>query len=129
MPGGFEVSLHEAVGGSAFFVDLVDRFYDRVEADADLLALYPDQGDLAGARHRLATFLIQYWGGPTTYAEERGHPRLRQRHFPFDIGTADRDRWLAAMRGAVDEMAPAPSVREALLAYFDMGAEAVRIRD
>lgn len=112
-----------------FFTSLVDRFYDRVEADPDLLTLYPDPTDLVGARHRLATFLAQYWGGPTTYAEERGHPRLRQRHFPFDIGIADRDRWLAAMRGAMDDMAPPAAVREALSAYFEMGAEAVRVRD
>ncbi len=103
-----------------FFEGLVGRFYDRVAADPILRALYPDP-DLAGARHRLTLFLAQYWGGPTTYNDERGHPRLRMRHVPFAIGPEERDRWLAAMGGAIEAMAPPPDVASRLHEYFDDG--------
>lgn len=119
-------TLYDAVGGMPFFERLVDRFYDRVEADPLLLRLYPDLDDLDGARHRLALFLAQYWGGPTTYSDERGHPRLRMRHAPFPIGVQERDHWLAAMRGALDDLAPAPEVRIEFDEYLDMAAEAMR---
>jgi hemoglobin len=122
-------SVFEDVGGMPFFEDLVDRFYDGVEADPELLALYPDPGDLAGARRRLALFLAQYWGGPTTYSEERGHPRLFMRHAPFAIDPAARDRWLTAMRAAVAAMDPPPGAADQLLRYFEMAAEAMRNRD
>jgi hemoglobin len=75
-----EISLYDAAGGMPFFESLVDRFYEGVAADPDLLAVYPKPDDLSGARHRLTLFLAQYWGGPTTYDQERGHPRLRMRH-------------------------------------------------
>ncbi len=91
-----EPSLYDRVGGMPYFERLVDRFYDGVASDPVLLAVYPDPSDLSGARHRLTLFLAQYWGGPTTYSDERGHPRLRARHFPFAIGTRERDRWLVA---------------------------------
>jgi hemoglobin len=122
------MSLYEAVGGDAFFEALVDRFYDGVESDEVLLALYPDQDDLDGARRRLRLFLIQYWGGPPTYSQERGHPRLRMRHAPFAIDPDARDRWLTHMRAAVDALDPEPDVRTALLEYFDMAAESMRNR-
>lgn len=124
-----EQSVFDAVGGQAFFDELVDRFYDGVEADPDLLALYPDPADLAGARRRLALFLGQYWGGPTAYSDERGHPRLFMRHRPFLIDPAGRDRWLASMRDAVAAMDPPPEVTEQLLRYFEMAAEAMRNSD
>jgi hemoglobin len=120
-----ETSVYEAVGGLPFFVALVDRFYDGVAADPELLALYPQPDDLGPARRRLALFLAQYWGGPTTYSDERGHPRLRARHLPFSIGPAERDRWLRHMRAAVDAMAPPPEIAAALLAYFDNAATAM----
>ena len=95
---GPEPTLYEAVGGEPFFVRLVDLFYDNVEADADLLALYPEPDDLSGSRReRFRLFLCQYWGGPSTYSEQRGHPRLRMRHGTFVIDPAARDRWLVAM--------------------------------
>jgi hemoglobin len=122
-------SVYETVGGIVFFEDLVDRFYDRVTADAFLLAVYPDPEDLAPARRRLALFLSEYWGGPPLYSRERGHPRLRMRHVPFEIGPAERDRWLEHMTAAVAEMDPPPDVARALVSYFEMGAEAVRNRD
>lgn len=122
-------TVFDEAGGVAFFDRLVDRFYARVEADAELLALYPDQADLAGARRRLSLFLAQYWGGPTTYSDERGHPRLRMRHVPFTIDSTARDRWLRAMRAAVAEVDPPPAVAEQLLRYFETGAEAMRNTD
>jgi hemoglobin len=124
-----ERSVFDIVGGQAFFDALVDRFYDGVEADAELLALYPDPEDLAGARRRLALFLGQYWGGPTTYSDERGHPRLFMRHTPFAIDPGARDRWLVAMRAAIASMQPPPDIADRLLGYFDMAAEAMRNRD
>lgn len=122
------MSLFDAVGGMPFFEELVDRFYDGVAADPDLLALYPQPQDLRPARRRLAMFLAEYWGGPPHYSDERGHPRLRMRHAPFPIGPADRDRWLAHMRAAVELMDPPEDVAEALIGYFEMGAEAMRNR-
>ena len=121
-----ETSLYERVGGTAFFERLVDRFYDGVEADEILLPLYPDRDDLAGARRRLTLFLVQYWGGPTTYLEERGHPRLRARHFPFAIGTLERDRWLLHMRAAIDESGAGEAERAELHAYMTLAADAMR---
>src|ERR687898_3663143 len=97
-------SLYERVGGMAFFERLVDTFYDGVATDDVLLRLYPEAPDLTGARHRLTLFLAQYWGGPTTYADERGHPKLRMRHFPYPVGPLQRDRWLHHMGAAVDRV-------------------------
>lgn len=122
------ITLYEAVGGLGFFETLVDRFYEGVAADPELLALYPEPEDLAPARRRLALFLAEYWGGPSDYSDERGHPRLRMRHAPFPIDAEQRDRWLTHMRSAVDAMDPPADVRAALLEYFDMGAEAMRNR-
>jgi hemoglobin len=113
----------------AFFEALVDRFYDKVEEDPVLLRLYPEPDDLAGARRRLALFLAQYWGGPTTYSEERGHPRLRMRHVPFTIGPEERDHWLAHMRASLDELAPPREVRSEFDEYLSMAAEAMRNTD
>lgn len=121
-----EVTLYEAVGGMPFFERLVDAFYAGVATDPVLLPLYPEQPDLSGARHRLTLFLAQYWGGPTTYSDERGHPRLRMRHFPFRIGTLERDRWLHHMLGAVESLDPPEVVREALVGYFVPSAEHLR---
>jgi len=123
-----EISLYDAAGGMPFFEALVDRFYDGIEADPLLRPVYPEP-DLAGARHRLTLFLAQYWGGPTTYDDERGHPRLRMRHAPFAIGPAERDRWLLHMRAAIASLAPSTEVAEALERYFEMAAESMRNRD
>ena len=125
-------TLYERVGGSAFFERLVDRFYDGVATDPELLALYPDAADLRGPRRRLTLFLIQYWGGPTTYSDERGHPRLRLRHAPFAIDSAARDRWLTHMRAAlleaVKEGLGADEANE-LWGYFAPVADGMRNRD
>jgi hemoglobin len=111
-----------------FFERLVDRFYDGVASDPELLALYPEPDDLGPARRRLALFLAQYWGGPATYSAERGHPRLRMRHAPFAIDAAARDRWLVHMRAAIAELAPPADVADALERYVAMAADAMRNR-
>ena len=85
-------TIHERVGGNAFFVELVKQFYQLVEVDPVLRPLYPQ--DLQPGKAHLAAFLAQYWGGPPQYSLERGHPRLRQRHMPFPIGQAERDAWV-----------------------------------
>jgi hemoglobin len=119
-------TLYEAVGGMAFFERLVDRFYEGVAADPVLLRLYPEPEDLGPARHRLTLFLAQYWGGPPRYGEERGHPRLRMRHAPFEIGSGERDRWLHHMTEAVRSLDPREDIERALLEYFATAAEGMR---
>lgn len=119
------MSLFEEVGGSQFFDRLVDRFYEGVATDDVLLPLYPEQSDLSGAKERLTLFLQQYWGGPTTYSDERGHPRLRQRHFPFVIGELERDRWMVHMMAAVDELSPNETVHQQLMEYMAMASTAM----
>jgi hemoglobin len=124
--------LFDVVGGEKFFVDLVDRFYDGVENDQVLLPLYPEGSDTVGARHRLAIFLMQYFGGPDTYMQERGHPRLRMRHFPYVIGEKERDHWLLHMVSAIDTtIAELPTeiqtdVRDELVGYVVNAAEHLR---
>jgi hemoglobin len=121
-----QVSLYDVVGGMSFFEALVDRFYEGVRGDPELLRLYPEPEDLAPARHKLTLFLAQYWGGPATYNEERGHPALRMRHAPFAIGSDARDRWLGHMRSALRELDPPPEAARALSEYFDLAAESLR---
>ena len=112
--------LFTRVGGEQFFVDLVDHFYAGVAGDPLLRPLYPD--DLSESGHHLALVLMQYWGGPATYLEQRGHPRLRMRHMPFVIGPAERDAWLRHMTAAVDRMELADDDADELRAYFVMAA-------
>jgi hemoglobin len=109
-----------------FFERLVDAFYVGVASDDVLLRLYPEAPDLTGARHRLTLFLAQYWGGPTTYSDERGHPKLRMRHMRFPIGAAERDHWLRHMTAAVEATTADEAVREELLSYFVRTAEHMR---
>jgi hemoglobin len=124
-----EPTLYEVAGGMPFFESLVNRFYDAVASDPELLRVYPEPADLAAARHNLTLFLAQYWGGPRTYDGERGHPRLRMRHAPFAIGPGERDRWLGHMRAAIAELQPPPEVAVRLDSYFEMAAEAMRNRE
>jgi hemoglobin len=120
-----EHSVHDAVGGEAFFVDLVDAFYRRVATDVLLRPLYPV--DLTSSRRHMTLFLQQYWGGPGTYSEERGHPRLRQRHMPFVITDAERDAWFQHMAAALDEVVVArgidPAIEAQMLDYFARAAD------
>jgi hemoglobin len=117
-------TVFELAGGEATFRLLVKRFYERVATDPVLRPVYPEP-DLAGATERLTLFLIQYWGGPSTYSEQRGHPRLRMRHMPFAIGRRERDAWLHHMTAAVDSLDLAPQVRKALLDYFGSASTAM----
>jgi hemoglobin len=113
-------TLFEAAGGEATFRRIVNRFYEAVASDPVLRPLYPQ--DLEESQRRLALFLMQYFGGPSTYSEERGHPRLRMRHLPFTIGQAERDAWVRHMTAAVEaETLPLP-LEAALLDYFDRAA-------
>jgi hemoglobin len=115
-----ESSIYAQLGEGGF-ERLVAAFYRRVSVDPILRPLYPDE-DLSGAERRLRLFLIQYFGGPTTYSAERGHPRLRMRHAPFTIGQAERDAWITAMLGAMDEAKITEPAYSAMRAYFENGA-------
>ncbi len=117
-------SVYEAAGGMPFFEKLVDAFYEGVATDELLRPLYPP--DLADARRHLTLFLAQYWGGPQTYNEERGHPRLRLRHMPFRVGPVERDQWLTHMAAAVECVTDSESIRSALMSYFVPAAEQLR---
>lgn len=117
-------SFYEQVGGEAFFSDLVSQFYARVATDPILRPMYPD-GDLKAAAERLQLFLEQYWGGPTTYQENRGHPRLRMRHAGFHINAAARDAWLNAMHVVVEELDMDSTLRAQLWGYLEMAANSM----
>ena len=118
--------MYERVGGMPFFETLVEHFYVGVVADEVLWPLYPDHSDLEGAKRRFTLFLGQYWGGPQTYMEERGHPKLRLRHMPFHVGPLERDRWLVHMAAAIEVTTTDESIRHELLAYFVPAAEHLR---
>lgn len=127
-------SLFSRVGGMTFFEHLVAAFYEGVATDDVLAPLYPDRPDFGPARRRLSLFLAQYWGGPQTYLEERGHPRLRMRHLPFHVGPLERDRWLLHMSAAVERTCAAldlvdherDAVAAELMDYFVPAAEHLR---
>lgn len=120
-----QITYYETMGGHAFFDDLVAQFYRGVGGDTQLRAMYPEN-DLAPAQERLRLFLEQYWGGPTTYSDSRGHPRLRMRHLPFAVTPTMRDRWLHHMLGALDAVGPAhdldPRLDAALRDYLTRAA-------
>jgi hemoglobin len=115
------VSFYDAVGGHETFVRLVDRFYAGVAEDDVLRQMYPEE-DLGPAAERLTMFLEQYWGGPTTYGDQRGHPRLRMRHVPFVVNADARDRWIRHMRDAVDSLALPPAYESVLWTYLERAA-------
>jgi hemoglobin len=119
-------TLFERVGGISFFERVAEEFYVSVRTDPVLLALYPEPDDLGPARRRLALFLAQYWGGPTTYSDERGHPRLRMRHATFPIDDAMRDRWLLHMNAALDAVAAPAELIAEMRDYFVRAADHLR---
>ena len=125
-PGGESVqgNFWKEVGGRPTFERLVRAFYEGVRTDDVLWSMYPED-DLEGAIQRLTGFLEQYWGGPGTYSEERGHPRLRQRHMPFKVNPDARDRWLLHMRAAVDSLELSPLHDATLWAYLERAAHAM----
>ena len=114
-------TFYEAVGGEETFRRLVHRFYQGVAADPVLRPIYPDD-ELEAAEERLRMFLVQYWGGPRTYSEQRGHPRLRMRHAPFAVTPAARDAWLRHMRDALDELALPEHLERPLWDYLTQAA-------
>ena len=114
-------NYYEEFGGELFFADLVSQFYAHVATNEILRPMYPES-DMKGAARRLQLFLEQYWGGPTTYQEERGHPRLRMRHAGFHINPAAQDAWLDCMRKAVDGMEMKTELREKLWRYLEGAA-------
>ncbi len=114
-------SFYREVGGRETFARLVAGFYAGVAADPVLREMYPEE-DLGPAAERLQLFLEQYWGGPTTYSEQRGHPRLRRRHAPFVIDPDARDRWLRHMRAAVDSLDLPPAQEAPLWDYLERAA-------
>ncbi|PPF84635.1 globin [Subtercola sp. Z020] len=117
-------TFYEQIGGRPTFERLVREFYRGVADDPVLVAMYPEE-DLEGAIQRLTGFLEQYWGGPTTYSQQRGHPRLRMRHNPFKVNPDARDRWLLHMRAAVDSLQLAPLQDATLCDYLERAAHAM----
>lgn len=121
-----EATFYDQVGGHVFFERLVENFYAEVEKSELLRPMYPE--DLTDSKHHFEMFLVQYWGGPRNYSDERGHPRLRMRHAPFPINRAARDAWLAAMSTALDVARSDLSDEQfnELHDYFDMAAHQMR---
>ena len=124
MSQNLEPSFYERVGGQKTFNELVSHFYALVAVNPVLRSMYPDS-DLKAAALRLEMFLVQYWGGPTTYSEQRGHPRLRMRHAPFHIATKERDEWLNCMRQAVDGLEINAELKTELWNYLEMAANSM----
>jgi hemoglobin len=118
------LSFYDEIGGHAAFVRLVDEFYRGVADDDVLRPMYPEE-DLEPAKERLTLFLEQYWGGPTTYSDQRGHPRLRMRHASFHVNPDARDRWLLHMRAAVDALELPPLHEATLWDYLQRAAHAM----
>ncbi|MGC5628783.1 globin [Georgenia sp. Z1344] len=116
-------ALFARLGGHETFELLARRFYEGVATDEVLAPMY--EGDVEGGERRLRMFLEQYWGGPTTYSEERGHPRLRMRHAPFRVTPDARDRWLTHMRAALDDAGLDPESEQAMWDYFVRAADAM----
>ena len=117
-------TFFEKVGGQKTFNELVSHFYALVAVNPVLRPMYPDS-DLKAAAQRLEMFLVQYWGGPSTYSEQRGHPRLRMRHSPFHIATKQRDEWLNCMRQAVDGLEINAELKTELWNYLEMAANSM----
>jgi hemoglobin len=117
-------NFYDEVGGEKFFTELVSLFYAQVATDPILRPMYPDD-DLQAAARRLQLFLEQYWGGPTTYGEERGHPRLRMRHAQFPINEAAKDAWMRCMMAAVENIEIKEPERSELVQYLEMAANSL----
>ncbi len=114
-------TFFDEIGGEATIRRIVARFYEGVAADEVLRPMYPDE-DLGPAEERFAMFLVQYWGGPTTYSDQRGHPRLRMRHATFPVTFGARDRWLTHFRAALDEAGLTPEQDEQFWSYVTHAA-------
>ncbi|MDQ6900074.1 MAG: globin [Candidatus Dormibacteraeota bacterium] len=126
---GAAATVYEQAGGERTFTLIVERFYSEVANDPVLRPLYgADEEHLWRAAEHLRLFLIQYWGGPTWYSDQRGHPRLRMRHAPFSIGHAEREAWLRHMTAAVGSVDLQPQIRDAFVEYFESAALAMMNR-
>ena len=123
-----EASFYERMGGKSTFATLTERFYAAVAVNPILAPMYPAK-DMAGAKERLQLFLEQYWGGPSTYSETRGHPRLRMRHAGFPIDTAAHDAWLVCMHQAVIDFDISEELKEELWTYFQYAAHSMKNTD
>ncbi len=119
-----ERTFYEKVGGHETFVAIVDGFYQQLEVEPLLLAMYPKK-DMAGAKERLMLFLEQYWGGPTTYSDQRGHPRLRMRHVGFKIGEPEKQAWLRCAHVAIIDLPLEEALKEELWSYFQYAAHSM----
>ncbi|WP_166983777.1 globin [Paramicrobacterium fandaimingii] len=124
MTDGNVTTFYDQIGGHDTFQKLVHEFYRGVASDPELTAMYPEE-DLGPAEDRLRMFLEQYWGGPTTYSDTRGHPRLRMRHVPYKVNPEARDRWLRHMRTAVESLELAPIHEATLWDYLERAAHAL----
>lgn len=124
-PADYAGTFYAQVGGRETFAKLAERFYAGVAEDSEFRAMYPEQ-DLRPATMRLQLFLEQYWGGPSTYSERRGHPRLRMRHMPYTVNPHNRDVWLKHMKAAVDSLELPPLQAETLWDYFDRAAHSLQ---
>jgi len=120
-----EASYYERMGGEATFRAIAKKFYEGVANEPLLSAMYPAR-DMQGAEDRLRMFLEQYWGGPSTYSEERGHPRLRMRHMGFHIATPEHDAWLRCMHAAIIDLEMEESLKEELWTYFQYAAHSMK---
>ena len=117
-------TFYEKVGGHQAFVTIVDGFYDQLNNEPRLRAMYP-KTDMAGAKERLRLFLEQYWGGPTTYSDQRGHPRLRMRHSGFQIGAAEKEAWLRCAHASIIDLDIEEALKEELWEYFQYAAHSM----
>ncbi len=116
------MTFYDEIGGEATIRAIVHRFYEGVADDEVLRPMYPEQ-DLGPAEDRFALFLVQYWGGPTTYSDTRGHPRLRMRHAPFAVNPEARDHWLMHFRAALDEADLTEEQRQTFWDYVTHAAQ------
>ena len=119
-----EVDFYNKMGGEKNFRELTKRFYENVQKSPVLKPMYPAD-DMEGSGRRLRMFLEQYWGGPSTYSEERGHPRLRMRHAPFHISKVEHDVWLQCMHAALIDLDMAEDMKEELWTYFQYAANSM----
>lgn len=116
-----QYTIYELIGGEDTIRRMVDAFYARVETDPLLRPMFPE--DMTDGRRRQFLFLVQFFGGPQQYAEERGHPRMKMRHGPFSIGPTERDAWLTHMLAAIDETGIEEPMRTLMRDYFVRTAE------
>ena len=116
------MTFYDEIGGEATIRAIVHRFYQGVRDDEVLRPMYPEE-DLAPAEDRFALFLVQYWGGATTYSDTRGHPRLRMRHAPFAVNPEARDHWLMHFRAALDEADLTEEQRQTFWDYVTHAAQ------